>query len=92
MIPITFTVSATDNCAPLTYRITSITSNQPLNGNSDGTTAVDWQILGPLKANIRAERSPQTAPRTYTITVEAKDPAGNVSSSSATVLVTQNGK
>ena len=92
MIPITFAVSATDNCAPLTYRITSITSNQPLNGNSDGTTAVDWQILGPLKANIRAERSPQTAPRTYTITVEAKDPAGNVSSSSATVLVTQNGK
>ena len=49
--------------------------------------ANDWKVVAPLTINLRSERIPQTAPRIYTITVEAKDMAGNVTYGTTVVNV-----
>ncbi|HEX4469531.1 MAG TPA: hypothetical protein VH080_08345, partial [Gemmatimonadaceae bacterium] len=57
MVPVTVTVSAHDNCDPNPIcAIGSITSNEPPNGGGSGNTSPDFQITGPLTANLRAER------------------------------------
>jgi hypothetical protein len=49
MEPITLTVSAQDICDPSPVcRITSVTSNEPVNGLGDGDTAPDWELSGNL--------------------------------------------
>jgi hypothetical protein len=60
-------------------RITSITSNEPAEG--------DWAITGNLTANLRSERSGNGSGRVYTITVQCSDAAGHSSVSSTTVTV-----
>jgi hypothetical protein len=92
MIPITIYVSATDACGgPVSSRIASITSNQPSNSTGDGNTLTDWRITGALtvslRADLTAERSGGGGDRIYTITVECKDVAGNISTGTTTVTV-----
>lgn len=85
MIPVTLTVSATDNDdpAPLS-RIAQATSNGQQHTS-------DWQITGPLTINLRASHSGKVD-RVYTIVVECQDATGNVSFKSVTVKVSQNNK
>ena len=87
MVPVTITVAATDDSGPVpTCRIISVTSSEPSDGSGDGHAAPDWEITGPLTANLRAERSGSGSGRRYTITVECTDSAGN--SATASVIVT----
>lgn len=89
MVPISVTVVAIDavDLDPTTV-ITSVSSNQPVNGTGDGDTAPDWEITGPLTLDLRAERA-GTQDRIYTITVETTDASGNTSTAATTVRVTQ---
>ena len=91
MVTVSFVVAATDNCSAITYRISSISSSQSVGAAGRPTTGSrtepDWEIVGPLRAKLRAERTPDTEPRIYTITIEAKDAAGNVSTASTIVHV-----
>jgi hypothetical protein len=92
LIPITVEVAATDNCSSsVTCEIVDITSNEPPTGGSD-TTSPDWEITGPLSANLRAERSDSGVGRVYTITVRCTDDAGNVANRVGTVFVPKNQK
>ncbi|MBV8518046.1 MAG: HYR domain-containing protein [Acidobacteria bacterium] len=92
MVNVTVTVNAIDavDLTP-TSRIIGVTSNQPINGPGDGNTNSDWVITGPLTLQLRAERAGSND-RVYTITVETKDDAGNATTSTVKVTVTQGGK
>jgi hypothetical protein len=86
-VPVTVTLQVTDNCSTVTGRIVGVASDEPENGLGDGNTAPDWIVTGPLGVLLRSERSGLGDGRTYTITVEASDVAGNTSVSSTTVFV-----
>jgi hypothetical protein len=92
MVNVTVTVNAIDavDLTP-TSRIIGVTSNQAINGPGDGNTNTDWLITGPLTLQLRSERAGSND-RVYTITVETKDDAGNATTSTARVVVTQGSK
>jgi hypothetical protein len=88
MVPVTVSVAVTDNCdAAVGCHIVSVSSNEPISGTGDGDTAPDWEITGNLTLNLRAERAGSGTGRTYTITVQCTDNAGNSASSATTVTV-----
>lgn len=79
MIAVTIAADVVDDSDPTpTTRIVSVTSNQPI--------VDDFVITGPLTLQLRAERDRGQA-RVYTITVESRDDAGNVSTGTVTVTV-----
>lgn len=81
LVPITIRVRATDTCSPTTtWKIVKVTSNEPVNGLGDGDTAPDWQVIGDHGLKLRSERSGRGNGRTYTISVQAADASGNLSS------------
>ncbi|HEV7572046.1 MAG TPA: HYR domain-containing protein [Thermoanaerobaculia bacterium] len=89
MVAVTVTVIASDLVDPHpTSHIISISSNQPMNGNGDGNTSTDWEITGPLTANVRSERA-GGSDRVYTITIETTDASGNAAHGTVTVTVSQ---
>lgn len=89
MVDVSVVVVAIDAVDPSPVsRILSVSSNQPINGTGDGDTGPDWQITGPLTVKLRSERS-HGIDRTYTITVESVDDAGNASTATTTVIVSQ---
>jgi len=80
MVPVTLTVTATDNCGGTPVcKIISVSSNEPINGLGDGDTAPDWQVTGNLTVNLRSERSGKGNGRIYTINLKCGDAAGNLS-------------
>jgi hypothetical protein len=80
MVPVRVRADVTDACGHTTWKVVSIKSNQPLNGKKDGNTDVDFRILDDHTVLLRAERSGRDEDgRTYTITIQAKDEAGNKS-------------
>jgi hypothetical protein len=81
MVPVTVTVGATDNCGVVSEKIVSVTSNESQGGSAD------WQVTGDLSLLLRAERDGSGSGRTYTITVEVKDAAGNASRRAVNVIV-----
>lgn len=92
MVPVAVSVSVADACDPsATCAISSVASNEPLNGLGDGDTEPDWEITGPLTVNVRAERSGNGTGRVYTITIECTDASGNSSTKTVTVIVSHNG-
>ncbi len=92
-MPVTVTVQATDNCQVKRSHITSVTSNEPINGTSDGDYTPDWLITGDLTVNLRAERARNGAGRIYTITVVSEDDLGQLSApATVTVTVPKNSK
>jgi rhamnogalacturonan endolyase len=88
MVPVTVTAELVDllDSAP-TARIVGVSSNEPIDGEDDGNTSPDWQIIGPLTVHLRAERSGAGKGRLYTIQVEGKDAAGNITLQTVTVSV-----
>ncbi len=81
LVDVVVRARVTDTCTDATWRIVSVSSNQPVNGGGDGNTAPDWVISGERKLQLRAERSGNQGDRIYTITLRATDTAGNVSAS-----------
>jgi hypothetical protein len=77
MVPVTLHADADDLCKPLSFKIVSVHSNQPVNGLGDGDTAPDWEFVGPLVLRLRAERSGEAGDRVYTIYVRFADAVGN---------------
>jgi hypothetical protein len=89
MTPVSINVKVADNCTTPTWTVTSVSSNEPLNGTGDGDTEPDWTIAG-HNVTLRAERAGTGSGRTYTVTVTAKDAAGNTSTGTTTVSVPHN--
>jgi hypothetical protein len=90
LVALTLAVSASDNVGVTSLSIVSVTSTEADNGLGDGDTANDIQITGPLSLSLRAERSGNGSGRTYTITVQAVDAAGNAAVQSVNVFVPKN--
>src|SRR4029078_248554 len=73
MVPVTVTVSATDNCDPAPVSsIISITSNETLSAGA-------VQINGNITAQLAATRNGGGGGRVYSITVRCTDANGNSS-------------
>ncbi len=88
MIPVTLSANVIDAVTQTPdTRIVSITSSEPVSGAFGGDKSPDWQITGAMTANLRAERIPKGNGRVYTITVESRDAAGNVSRAQVQVNV-----
>jgi hypothetical protein len=79
MVTVSVHAVTTDNCGSATWKITSVRSNEPVNGLGDGDTAPDWQITGDHSVLLRAERSGKGSGRIYTITIQAADASGDMS-------------
>jgi hypothetical protein len=77
--------SVTESC-PVTTTL-SVTSNEPQYVAGSGDTGPDWEIIDNHRVKLRAERSGTGTGRVYTITVTAKDAAGNESTATTTVTV-----
>jgi hypothetical protein len=92
MVDVTITVNAVDlvDASP-TVQITSVSSNQPINGTGDGDVSPDWIITGATTLQLRAERA-SGADRIYTITYTVTDFSGNVTTGTLTVTVAQSSK
>jgi hypothetical protein len=102
MVKVTVSATVTDASGPTTWKIISVSSNEPIDGsekgkgkgndhgsgNGDGNTSPDWQITGPHTLLLRAEREGNGDGRVYSITIQATDAAGNLSNPKVvTVLV-----
>jgi hypothetical protein len=80
MVAVTVSPVVADACGGTSCRIVSIGVNQP-------APASDWQITGPLGANLRAERSGSGGDRVYTLTVQCTDGSGNNAQNTVAVTV-----
>lgn len=87
MVDVTVSATLADAVDPApTWKILSVSSNQPTQGTGDGDTLVDWVITGPTTLQLRSERSGGKE-RIYTITIEARDALGNSGTATVTVRV-----
>lgn len=94
LVTINAAVTVSDVCNPNpAFVLTSITSSQPDNGLGDGDTVNDIQDASygtaDLSFLLRAERSPQGAPRTYTVVYSVSDGSGNTVQAAGAVIVPQ---
>jgi hypothetical protein len=88
MVAVRVNAPVTDACGPTTWRIVSVSSSEAPDAIGSGNTSPDWKITGDHTVNLRAERAGgNKAGRVYTLTLQATDAAGNLSTP-ATVQVT----
>jgi len=92
LVPITVSVDVSDVCdSNPTLRLVSITSNEGDLANGSGHASPDIQDAAfgtdDRQFLLRAERSGGGSGRIYTITYEAEDATGNVTSRQVTVTV-----
>lgn len=86
LVPVAVSYASSDNCAGSCSL--SVTSDQPANGQGDGNTEPDWQVVDAHTVLLRAERSGNVkAGRSYTITITCTDTSGNVAQKQVTVRV-----
>jgi hypothetical protein len=85
LVDVTVKYSVKDNCDQPACTL-SVASNEPINGTGEGDASRDWEIVGPNKVRLRAERARSGTERIYTITISCTDTSGN--SSTKTVAVT----
>ncbi len=65
--------------------ITSVTSNEPINGLGDGDVSPDRQIVDAHHVNLRAERSGTGTGRVYTITITCAGGGGHTAAKTVKV-------
>lgn len=93
MNDVTVTTVASDYCSGTpTCAISSVSSNEPINGLGDGDTGPDWNVTGALTVDLRAERSGKGGGRVYTIVVRCADASGNETTAATTVSVPKGAK
>jgi hypothetical protein len=90
MTPVTVSYSITGGCGSSSCSITSVTSNESVNGTGDGDVAPDWQIVDAHHVTLRAERSGNNAGRVYTITITCTDEHGASVTKTVPVTVSHN--
>jgi hypothetical protein len=83
MMPVTLSLNAPDTCN-LNCSLTAI-------GGSDGATSADWQITGPMSANLRASTS-GTSPfgRVYKLAMLCSDPATSLTANKVVTVSVPN--
>ncbi len=86
MVDVTVNYSTANNCGPVTCTL-SVTSNEPVNGDDDGNTAPDWEVIDDHHVRLRAERSGSGTGRIYTITITCTDGMGGTATATTTVSV-----
>ncbi len=91
MVPVVVAATATDNCgsAPI-CQITSVSSNEPVDGLGDGHFVPDWILTGGQTVSLRAERAGLGGGRLYSVTDTCTDGSGNSSSAIVGVQVPHN--
>lgn len=92
LVPIHVTVNTGDNLSGVAgFKLLAVTSSDPAQTSGSGNTnpdIQDWQIGTPnVSGSLRAERSGSGNGRTYAITYQAQDVAGNAANCRTTVLV-----
>ncbi len=92
MVPVQVQVNVHDNLDPKpVVTLVSVVSNEADNGLGDGDFADDIQKVelgtDDRELMLRAERSGKGTGRVYTLTYQARDASGNVSTSTVTVSV-----
>jgi uncharacterized protein len=89
MVDVMVNYSTANNCGPVTCTL-SVTSNEPVNGDDDGNTAPDWEVIDAHHVKLRAERSGAGSGRIYTITITCTDGMGGTATKTVTVSVPLN--
>jgi hypothetical protein len=68
--------------------VLTVASSEPVNGQGDGDTSPDWQVIDDHHVLLRAERGGKNKDgRTYTITTTCTDESGNATVKTSTVSV-----
>jgi probable HAF family extracellular repeat protein len=88
MVDVSVRVVASDDSGETPVcSVLSVASSEPDNGEGDGNTASDTQVVGPGSVRVRAERSGPVVNRVYTVTVQCSDGSGNVAAGVGTVTI-----
>jgi 3D (Asp-Asp-Asp) domain-containing protein len=87
MISVTVSFNTSGGCGTTDCAITSVASNEPVNGTGDGDVSPDWQIIDNHHINLRAERSGEGSGRIYTITITCTDGGGHTATKNVVVTV-----
>jgi len=92
LVPVNVSIKLSDTgSGPAGYSLVSATSSEPDRGLGDGDTGGDIRGLQPgssaVSGALRAERSGSGPGRTYTLTYEGKDNAGNAATCVVRVAV-----
>jgi hypothetical protein len=90
MTPVSIRANVTDNCPGVTWSVTAIASDEPVDGTGDGDTSPDWGITSAHAVSLRSERAGTGDGRVYTITITAKDAANHTATATTTVTVPHN--
>ncbi|HSE30228.1 MAG TPA: hypothetical protein VLA93_01495, partial [Pyrinomonadaceae bacterium] len=86
MVDITINYNSSDDCVGANCTL-SVTSNEPVDGDDDGNTSPDFEIVDNHHVRLRAERSGTGNGRIYTITITCVDAAGGTTTQTVTVTV-----
>ena len=88
LVPVSVSVSDADTCDPHPVcKITTITSNEPVEGTEKDEEKPGWVMTGNLTVKLRAERAEKRKGRSYTLTVHCTDASGNSATQPVTVTV-----
>ena len=90
MVDVAIPYGVGNACGAVTCVISSITSNEPVNGQGDGDTAPDWEIVDNHHVRLRAERAGGGQGRIYTIAITCTDTHGHTTTSTVTVKAPHN--
>jgi uncharacterized repeat protein (TIGR01451 family) len=86
MVNVAVDYIVTDNCGPVACTL-AVSSNEPVNGQGDGNTSTDWQVIDAHHVRVRAERSGKGDGRIYGIGITCTDSSNASSAAHATVVV-----
>jgi probable HAF family extracellular repeat protein len=88
MVDVTVGVWASDDSGETpACAVVSVASSESDNGQGDGSTASDTEVLDATHVRVRAERSGPTGSRIYTVTVACSDASGNSATGTGFVAI-----
>lgn len=88
MVDVSVRVAASDDSGETPVcGVLGVKSNEPDNGDGDGDTSSDTELVGPGHVRVRAERSGPVGSRVYTVTVQCTDGSGNAATADGTVTI-----